>query len=157
MVYILEQNKGRLANIKKMKNICIRYGIDKKFVIGGYVTLKIFFERSNVSPCHHNLVDYMVKYLTTSLHYYIKLSSHIDSLKQNSTPIEFQNWNPIVDGSKGNCKLCYCIQVLHFCSRTSFDMDGQETCIFCGSSEDPHLFLQLQWVSNIFLSCLGGG
>jgi hypothetical protein len=128
------------------------------FVVGGCVTLKRFFDHSNVSPCHHNLADiYKMKYLTISLHYYIELSGHIDSLKQNSTPIEFQNWNPVIDGSEGNCRLCYYIQVLHFCGRNSFDMDGQKTYIFCGCSRDRHLFLQLQWVSNVVLGYLGGG
>jgi hypothetical protein len=94
-------------------------------------------------------------HFSTLLHWIIR--SYIYSLKQNSTPIKFQNWNPIIDGYKGNCRLCYCIQVLHFYSQNSFDMDGQETCIFCGNTKDPHLFLQLQWVSNVVLGYLGGG
>jgi hypothetical protein len=27
--------------------------------------------------------------------------------------------------------------------------------IFCGSYKDPYLFLQLQWVPNVVLGCLG--
>ncbi len=137
---------------KRKRCICINCGTNKQFVIGGCVTLKGCFEHNNESPYYHNLANtYKVKYLTTSLQCYIELSSHIDSLKQNSTPIEFRNWNPIVDGYKGNYSLCCCDKVLHLCNQTSFDMDGQETCIFCGSFKDPRLFFQLQWISNVAL------
>jgi hypothetical protein len=52
-------------------------------------------------PVTTNLADtYKLKYLTISLHYYIELSSHIDSLKQNSTPIEFQIRIPLLMATK---------------------------------------------------------
>jgi hypothetical protein len=156
LVYIPEQNKRRVCKYERNTEDTFALAVVQTNCLSLVaVTLKGFFKHSNVSPSHHNLADtYRVKYLTASLQCYIELSGHIDSLKQNLTTIELQNWNPIAYG-KGNCRLCCCNQVLHLCSQTSFDMDGQETWIFCGSSRDSYLFLQLQWVSNAVLGCSG--
>jgi hypothetical protein len=51
-----------------------------------------------------------------------------------------------------------CIVVIKYyiyATKFHLTMDGQETWIFCGSCMDPYLFLQLQWVSNAILGCLG--
>ncbi len=140
---------------KHRRYSCISCGTDKLLVIGGCDIERILW---TLVMYHHVTTIWQI--LTgwnswllhwTVLHWTIRSYRPLETEFNNHWVTELEShclW-------QGNCRLCCCNQVLHLCSQTSFDMDGQETWIFCGSSRDSYLFLQSQWVSNAVLGCSG--